>query len=157
MSERRSNEKPIYLLNIARFITTFSNRFFAAFFIMAIVYAILKKIMGFEDSGGTFYAIFTVCIFVTALWSYYILKLSAPLVHIRLNKYQKGNLVKSRIFVLGVLFFLRYVFREQIDKTSTSYLFPIDLILSIAVFSSFVTLIILIFKRTSYKKRKKDK
>lgn len=154
MSELNMKQKILPFINIGRFIATFANRYFLAFFSMSIIYGILKKFLNFNTSLISTFAFLISCTTVTALWSYYLIKLTPPLLYRPINKSMKSNLISSRVMALIALYLLRNALKSSTTETTHVLLSILYFIISIAIISSFATLVVLLFKKPVSRKRK---
>jgi uncharacterized integral membrane protein len=156
MSELKMNKISPKVLNIARFTGIFSNRFIVTFIAMNIAYAIISNMMGFNISDLAPFLFNISCIVVTSVWSYYLLQITQPLIYRSLRKGEKNDLIRTRIIILIALFIARKGVQSQTTQVSGLFLVPLDIILFVAIVSSFVTLVVLLTRKTISNSRRQN-
>jgi hypothetical protein len=147
MSELKANKISPSMVKLVRFIGTFSNRFFATFAAMTLGYGIAKNYTHFKSSNFGLSAFYLSCIIVTAIWSYYIIQITPPLIYRPIRRKEKSNLIRTRITVIVLLFIFKKGVQDLFQKSDSFFYVPLDYVLSLAMLSSFITLIILLFKK----------
>ena len=146
-------------MNLFRFLYVFCSRLILVALGLLVSFFLLDKILGLnieKFSSPTRIAFVLICLFVTGLWAYYLMRTEIPLWYRNINFAIKKNIIFSRAVLIFVYIAILNKLNASIAQGKSGWFYisaKAYLTLSIVLFLG--ALLAVVFKRTAYRKARR--